>query len=536
MREPNEVYEEAMSYRIEYDRVESEMPEGLTQDMIEELHDLAISKRREGVPRLKRLAKRFPGVPVLQNYLAVAYEVRGEKMRSRWVRSEMLKQHPDYFFAKVAEAKRLHEEDRAAEMPTVLGESMTLREALGTEEDPHISEWKNFQLMAAFWHLDAGRVEHAEMILKAMRETEGAGELAKILNQQLMMARWTSMQDRMRRDEERRVVVEGPPEPEYRERTPRPAVDPAVAALYDWADDLPQEVVEVIRRLPRELAVRDLRAVLRDAIDNAAHYFHMDGEYEEAEYWTGLHALFLLGELAGAEGREQLLECLSMNGEVVRWMLIDDFTWQPLVGFLEDGGYADVAAWLRRPGMSEVSRMGMVRALSELAAARPEKRDQAVEVLMDFAGVMAEGEAGDGVLDTRVVAVLLGELVELRVRQAEGLIRRFEERGWVEEMWCGSAAEMIGELGKPESKRRKLEKLPGWYRREELEPPAGGDMDLGMLDPWPQPEPSPPSLYRPEASPQGSGFVPRVVEQPEPGRNDPCPCGSGRKYKKCCMR
>jgi len=22
----------------------------------------------------------------------------------------------------------------------------------------------------------------------------------------------------------------------------------------------------------------------------------------------------------------------------------------------------------------------------------------------------------------------------------------------------------------------------------------------------------------------------------EPGRNDPCPCGSGKKYKKCCMQ
>jgi hypothetical protein len=21
----------------------------------------------------------------------------------------------------------------------------------------------------------------------------------------------------------------------------------------------------------------------------------------------------------------------------------------------------------------------------------------------------------------------------------------------------------------------------------------------------------------------------------KPGRNDPCPCGSGRKYKKCCL-
>ncbi|MFB6351310.1 MAG: SEC-C metal-binding domain-containing protein, partial [Bradymonadaceae bacterium] len=23
---------------------------------------------------------------------------------------------------------------------------------------------------------------------------------------------------------------------------------------------------------------------------------------------------------------------------------------------------------------------------------------------------------------------------------------------------------------------------------------------------------------------------------PKVGRNDPCPCGSGRKYKKCCLR
>ncbi|WP_430700914.1 SEC-C metal-binding domain-containing protein [Pontivivens nitratireducens] len=23
---------------------------------------------------------------------------------------------------------------------------------------------------------------------------------------------------------------------------------------------------------------------------------------------------------------------------------------------------------------------------------------------------------------------------------------------------------------------------------------------------------------------------------PRPGRNDPCSCGSGRKYKKCCGR
>ena len=27
-----------------------------------------------------------------------------------------------------------------------------------------------------------------------------------------------------------------------------------------------------------------------------------------------------------------------------------------------------------------------------------------------------------------------------------------------------------------------------------------------------------------------------VTVKNEPGRNDPCPCGSGKKYKKCCGR
>jgi hypothetical protein len=29
-------------------------------------------------------------------------------------------------------------------------------------------------------------------------------------------------------------------------------------------------------------------------------------------------------------------------------------------------------------------------------------------------------------------------------------------------------------------------------------------------------------------------FMPRRAE-PKPGRNDPCPCGSGKKYKRCCL-
>ena len=35
--------------------------------------------------------------------------------------------------------------------------------------------------------------------------------------------------------------------------------------------------------------------------------------------------------------------------------------------------------------------------------------------------------------------------------------------------------------------------------------------------------------------PLREGPAPVRLAQPKPGRNDPCPCGSGKKYKHCCL-
>jgi hypothetical protein len=51
--------------------------------------------------------------------------------------------------------------------------------------------------------------------------------------------------------------------------------------------------------------------------------------------------------------------------------------------------------------------------------------------------------------------------------------------------------------------------------------------------PDPDPEPGP-FVYSPRAAPRE--YVPPqpYIRPPKIGRNDPCPCGSGKKYKKCC--
>ncbi|HAH44109.1 MAG TPA: hypothetical protein DCM07_04505, partial [Planctomycetaceae bacterium] len=36
------------------------------------------------------------------------------------------------------------------------------------------------------------------------------------------------------------------------------------------------------------------------------------------------------------------------------------------------------------------------------------------------------------------------------------------------------------------------------------------------------------------SEPAQQAIDPIVNQQPKVGRNDPCPCGSGKKFKKCC--
>ncbi|MGB5159225.1 MAG: SEC-C metal-binding domain-containing protein [Desulfobacterales bacterium] len=38
-----------------------------------------------------------------------------------------------------------------------------------------------------------------------------------------------------------------------------------------------------------------------------------------------------------------------------------------------------------------------------------------------------------------------------------------------------------------------------------------------------------------EALEDGENIIPFKRDTPKVGRNEPCPCGSGKKYKKCCL-
>jgi uncharacterized protein YecA (UPF0149 family) len=71
-----------------------------------------------------------------------------------------------------------------------------------------------------------------------------------------------------------------------------------------------------------------------------------------------------------------------------------------------------------------------------------------------------------------------------------------------------------------------IDELEGWvcFHPDEYAPVKPATEELPMTLP-PESSPALPDYYEPPRP---------VVSPPKIGRNEPCPCGSGKKFKKCC--
>ena len=84
-----------------------------------------------------------------------------------------------------------------------------------------------------------------------------------------------------------------------------------------------------------------------------------------------------------------------------------------------------------------------------------------------------------------------------------------------------------------EAKSRGVERCLDWQRRHGPELITDVVRETQWWSCFQRVEPTPPEARGPIAGPP---LEPFLRPEPKVGRNDPCPCGSGKKYKKCCGR
>jgi SEC-C motif len=220
-------------------------------------------------------------------------------------------------------------------------------------------------------------------------------------------------------------------------------------------------------------------------------------ESTSSEVWAPMHAWRALGQMRAEEAVVPLLTFLrtAEDDEAAAEELPAVF------GMIGQAAIRPISELLSDRSNPEAAVSTALLGIKEIAARHPECRAECVGVLVRMLEPQAE-------TDPTIGGFAVSALIDLGAVEAADAIRDAFRRDAVDISIAGDAEDVEIALG---SRARRATPAP-----EYMVLPVGGI-------PWKDAD-------RDQQKTQASPRHAKV------GRNDPCPCGSGKKYKKCCLQ
>jgi len=258
-----------------------------------------------------------------------------------------------------------------------------------------------------------------------------------------------------------------------------------------------------------------------------AEPFDWPEDEDDVSGYAPIHAWRGLAQLRAAEAVGPLLEMMGPLDELGDDWYLEEFP--HVFAWIGLASMAPLRDYLLEDRPGTYPRVVASSGLRELAMRHAQVRDDVVKVLCE---ALSKYEQSDETFN----GLLVADLLELKAVEAAELIERAHAADRVDLMVCGCWETVRKELGveglglvpkelaaqKPSFLPPELQaKFEAAAERLRSRPPLTGDN-------WEEPDDSD------DVVPDG----PLLPLQPvkKAGRNDPCPCGSGKKYKKCCWR
>ena len=302
-------------------------------------------------------------------------------------------------------------------------------------------------------------------------------------------------------------------------------IDEILQQLQRTAWPFPQEAVEeAVAR--REDITPELLRILEDTIDRASELA------KDPEYGAHLYAMFLLAQFREARAYPLVVRMAALPGDVLEHLL-GGFISESLHRVLASvcgGDVVGIRALIENDEIDEYVRGAALSSLLDLVAAGQIDRAEVV----DYFGQLFRGKLRrkhsqvwnhlvtccvdlyPGELMSDIEQAYTDELVDtsyIRLKDIEGHMADGPEK---------TLAKLSASLGLVENTAEEME----WWDCFQKALPREA-----MIASLPRPASPPPLRAREEPMAPTS---PIVRDGPKVGRNDPCPCGSGKKYKKCC--
>ncbi len=288
--------------------------------------------------------------------------------------------------------------------------------------------------------------------------------------------------------------------------------NPVLAELFFTGHDISDQFIEEILALPRHDLINDLEQMIRYGIDRFEFVQSMDSDGGKISSFPMI-ALFLLTELKSENSFPLLLELCKCEEDLLDFYFGDHTTetmWQDamLLGFNQvndsDQFFKDGR------GTSFSGNCIVSDGLTQLYLQYPEKRQEVQEAFREILDYLWAKDTSED--DHELNEIILNAVADTRDTDLYPLCKPFFEEGRTDYSMTADWEEFEEILNSDSNYTRSILDIRSRLNYFERMTKDHRELEKEMYS---------------------SDTIVRA--EPKTHRNDPCPCGSGLKYKKCCL-
>ena len=518
-------------------------------EIIENIHPDVLKGRKYLLKKLPRLIQQYPKAPIFKNLLASVHKERGEVDQAFKINRQLVKEHPDYLFGKLNFAIELLAQKDFEKITALLGNTMELQSLYPERDEFHIEEFISFNQIAVLYFLAQDDIEQAEIRTAMMTEANPDHPKTLHVNEELRHYMLMKVAERKQKEIETYIEPQEKDRRSHLQTTKPPTFNFPLQMqwLYEEDYDFSKNKLQSLLQLKREPLIEDLQKVLHDAI--ARYDYFMENDEQDETPLFPIHAIFLSCELNAEETVPSIFEILQQDEEFYEvWFgdFINDIV-NSIVYVFGEKHLDQFFNFLKKPNLYTYSQTYISEALLQLLKDKPQLRNQLLERYKYLLQFFIDKKDDKNHANNVAYGLIISDVTDAGFKELFPEIEQLFKLNLVAEDICGDLESVEKDIQQKNLintnntffKADIFEKYRLWKEDYEnhLEREFGNlddelpdfhndtyDFEDEVFD---EEAFKRIALYNEDKQP--------IVKHKEPGRNDPCPCGSGKKYKKCCL-
>lgn len=518
---------EKENYRIIYrtEIIERENRPSDYHAMADKIYDEVTTKSKPNQEKVNRFFQKWKQYPDVWTWLHLTLTKHGRKAEARKCLDKMVEQFPDYFYGRLIRAIDFIEEKEYEEARSILGEQPDITLMMPDKTEFFYEDVLKYYTTYLDLELALGNEEIAQdLIDKAVLIDGEENTIVELMRKKFFKHRMEGMYDRMKKWKEMRLTPDYIDKNDYDNYVSQPFTHTEVQDICDGLFVAEKENIDKILSLPRETLVKDLENIILKSIY----------EEEDVDYDAVPSAIYFLTELKAVESYPVILQMLRQDEDYCDFWFGDMFEniCKQLIYLLLLAHPEEMKAFVKEPNLRGTYYKTTVFVAQILVVARfPEKRKMVLDWFTDVLDFFYREKDNRDIIDSSLNGSIEYSILELNFKELLPVLEKFHEEKLIDEMHCGDIdavrREFELELSQNDDKLYDIYEFFEQEKRwEENLEKSNSNVTKNNSD-----------AENDRLNDLLKNNVGKNIEKEDTkkaGRNDPCPCGSGKKYKKCC--